>query len=74
MKTNPNAKVAGGVGLSGILLVAVLGYFNVDLTAEAGATIAAGMTTSALFIGRNGIVGVFRMIWRGGANGAEPKP
>lgn len=62
---NPNAAVAGSTTGAGIGVVWLLGYAGVDLTPELGALIAGGATTAALFLGRHGIRGFLRMIWRG---------
>jgi ABC-type enterobactin transport system permease subunit len=64
---NPNAVVGGASGIGGgALVVAVLDLAGVQVTNPYLATTIAGAVTAvALFIGRNGIVGAFRMIWRG---------
>lgn len=62
---------AGGSGLGiGVLVVWLLGHFGVAVSAEVGATIAYGVTAAALLVAHKGVVGLFRMIWRG----ADPTP
>jgi hypothetical protein len=66
MKTSdPNAAVAGGTTGAGVLVVWLLGYFGVDLSAELGAAIAGGAATVLLVIGRRGIKGTLQRVWRG---------
>jgi hypothetical protein len=66
---NPNAAVAGGGTSLSVLVVWLLGHFHVALSAEDGAVIAGALATVVLFIGREGIRGVWRRIW-GGEQGA----
>lgn len=68
---NPNAATAGGSGIVTVGFVWVLTnvWPKVDLSAEAGAGIAAGISTSLLFLGRNGLAGVWRIIVRGDGKG-----
>jgi hypothetical protein len=66
MSTNdPNAAVAGGPNGAGVLVVWLLGYFGVALSAEVGAAIAGGAATVLLVIGRRGIKGTLQRVWRG---------
>jgi hypothetical protein len=66
MSTNdPNAAVAGGTTGAGVLVVWLLGYFGVALSAEVGAAIAGGAATVLLVIGRRGIKGTLQRVWRG---------
>lgn len=70
---NPNAAVAGTTSGAGVLLVWLLGnVFHIDLSAELGAAIAGGVGTVALFIGREGISGVWHTLWRGNKPPAPP--
>lgn len=62
---HPNAKAAGSTTGAGVLVVWLLGYFGVDLSAEAGAVIAGGAATVVLAVGRRGIRGALRALWRG---------
>lgn len=66
MRRHPNAAVAGtsGAGL-GTLLVYLLGKAGVDVEPAAASAIAGGVAALALFIGRNGIRGAIRLLWRG---------
>ena len=69
---NPNATVAaGGSGLS-VLVVWLLGYLHVALSAEAGAAIAGAVASVALFIGREGIKGAWRRLINGQQNPVKP--
>lgn len=68
---NPNAAVAaGGSGLS-VFVVWLLGHFHVDLSAEDGAVIAGAVASVVLFIGRNGIKGLWKKIWNGEQGAAD---
>lgn len=62
---HPNAAAAGGSTIPAVLIVWLAGYFGLDLSAEAGALVAGGIIATALFVGRRGIVGVARIVWRG---------
>lgn len=65
MGKHPNAAVAGGgTGLS-VFIVWLLGHFHLALSAEDGAVVAGAVATIALFIGRNGLKGLWRRIWNG---------
>jgi hypothetical protein len=63
--SDPNATVAGGTTGAGVLVVWLLGYFGVSLSAEIGAAIAGGAATVLLVIGRRGIKGTLQRIWQG---------
>lgn len=65
MRRHPNASVAGGSGALGILLVWILGQFGVALPPEVAAAISTAAATLALVIGRRGLSGLARLIWRG---------
>ena len=63
---NPNATVAlgSGSGLGGVVIwIAQAGGASVP--PEIAAVIGGGIAAVALFIGRNGIQGAVKMIWRG---------
>jgi hypothetical protein len=66
VKANPNATAAlaagGGVGPAVVYLLALAG---VHLDAYAGVAVSSAAATIVLFIGRNGIRGAIRLIWRG---------
>ncbi len=74
MTNNPNATVAAGSSGVGVLVVWLLGYFGVDLTAELGAVIAGALSSVVLWIGRDGIKGVLGRIWKGDKKDPEPPP
>jgi hypothetical protein len=65
MTNDPNAAVAGGTTGVGVLVVWLLGYLGIDLSAELGAAIAGGAATVLLVIGRRGIKGTLQRVWRG---------
>ena len=64
---HPNAVAAGaGLGPLAILLVWLAGRYGLaDVGAEEGAAAAWGITTVGLLVGRRGIRGIARIIWRG---------
>ena len=62
---NPNAAVAGTSGGLSVLVVWLLGRFHVSLSAEEGAVVAGGLASVVLFVGRNGIGGVWARIMHG---------
>jgi hypothetical protein len=62
---NPNAAVAaGGTSLS-VFVVWLLGHFHVSLSAEDGAVIAGAAASVVLFVGRNGLKGLWAKVWNG---------
>ena len=65
MQNNPNATVAGGTASVSVLLVWLAGHFGVNLSAEAAAAIAGGLTVIVLAIGREGVKGIMSHIWSG---------
>lgn len=66
---HPNAAVAAGGSSLSAIVVWLLGHFHVALSAEDGAIVAGAVSAVVLFIGREGIRGVWRRIW-GGEQGA----
>lgn len=64
---HPNATVAGTTGGTAALLVALLHAAGVDVSVDAAVAIVACVPPLALFIGRNGIRGAARLVWRGRA-------
>lgn len=66
---NPNAAVAGTSSGIGVFVIWVLTnvWPKVDLSAEAGGAIVGAVATVLLFVGRNGLAGVWRIIVHGGA-------
>jgi hypothetical protein len=68
ISANPNAVIGGGSGIAGgLLIVQVFNWFGYDLDAGTGAVIAGVVSLVVLFIGRNGIRGAIRKIWKGAA-------
>lgn len=65
MRGHPNTTVSVGGSGVGVLIVWLAGHFGVSLSAEEGVVIAGAVTTAALFVGRKGLRGIARMIWRG---------
>lgn len=64
--SNPNAAVAGTTSAAGVFVVWLLGnVFHVDLSAELGATIAGVASAVVLFVGREGIGGVWNTVLHG---------
>jgi len=63
--THPNAATAAALTLPTVLIVWLAGHTGIDLSAEAAAGIGGGVITVALFVGRRGIKGVARLLWRG---------
>jgi hypothetical protein len=65
MNAQPNATAATGSTGAGLFLVWLLGHLGVDMGAEVAVVIAGGLTTFVLLVGRDGIRGLFRTVWRG---------
>jgi hypothetical protein len=66
VKEHPNAALGGGSAFGGgLLVVAVVGWLGFSLSAADGVLIAGALTTGALLVGRKGIRGIVRMVWRG---------
>lgn len=66
---HPNAIVGGTAGIGGgTLVVWLLGTAGVEMTPEVGALIAGAASTLALLVGRKGIRGLARAVWRGSEN------
>lgn len=64
--SNPNASVAVGTGTLGVGVVWLLGnIFHIEVSAEAGATIATVAAGFALYVGRVGLGGVWNRIIHG---------
>ena len=63
---NPNASVALGSGSGlGALVVWIAQASGANIPPEIAAIIGGAVAAVALFIGRNGIQGAVRMLWRG---------
>lgn len=67
---NPNATLTGGVTGIGTLVVWLLGRFHVSLSAEDGSIIAGGAAAVVLWIGRDGLAGIWNRI----LHGKQPTP
>lgn len=64
---NPNAVVGGGSGASlGLGVVWLLGKAGVSLDTYTAGLVVSGVSTLVLFIGRNGLAGVWRFLIHGG--------
>lgn len=62
---HPNAAVAGGGSGLAVFVVWLLGHLHIALSAEDGAVVAGAIATVALFIGRNGLKGIWKRLWNG---------
>lgn len=70
MRAHANAAAGGGAGGAGVLLVWLLNrYADAGLSAEDGALISAAAATVVLLVGRRGLRGLARLVWRGGGEG-----
>jgi hypothetical protein len=75
VRSNPNASVGAGGGILALFVTWLAGnLFHWNVSAEDGALIATVISAVALFVGRNGIRGVARIVWRGGAAGRDGGP
>jgi hypothetical protein len=73
---HPNASVslATGSGLGTLVAWLVSNVFHLDLSAEAAAAIAGGISATVLFIGRRGIKGTLSGIWSGSPAPTDTAP
>lgn len=62
---HPNASTATGLGGISVLTVFLAGHFGVKLGAEEASVISGAVTSIGLVIGKRGIKGVIRVLWRG---------
>jgi hypothetical protein len=62
---HPNAAVAAGGSSLSVFVVWLLGHLHVALSAEDGAVVAGAVASVALFVGRNGLKGVWKRLWGG---------
>ena len=62
---HPNAVVAGSSAFSAAGLVTVLAAFGIACPLAAAVFIVAAVPTIALAVGRKGVRGIVRQIWRG---------
>jgi hypothetical protein len=68
ISNNPNAATAGSTtGVTVLILWFLTNVWpKVPISAELGATIAGAVATAALWIGRDGVCGIWRRILHGG--------
>jgi hypothetical protein len=62
---HPNSTVAAGGAGAGALVIWAASRFGVTLTAYEGIAVASGLSTAALLVGRDGIKGLARVVWKG---------
>lgn len=63
--THPNAATAATATGPAVLVVWLAGHYGIDLNAEQ-ATVATSLFIAAvLFVGKRGLKGVVRIVWRG---------
>lgn len=62
---HPNAAAAGTSSGLTVLVVWLLSLAGVDVSPEVAAALAGAVATVVLLIGRDGIGGVARIVWRG---------
>lgn len=74
MLNNPNTNAGAVGGALGVLVSWLLGRYHVGLSAEDGAAISTGLAALVLYIGRDGLRGVFRNLWRGRQTPPAPPP
>ena len=74
MLSNPNTNAGAIGGALGVLVSWLLGHYHVDLSAEDGAAISTGIAALLLYIGRDGLRGIFRTLWRGRQAPPSPPP
>jgi hypothetical protein len=65
--TNGNV-AAGGGGAAVIVLLLAHRVWHVELSAEEGAAIAVAVASGLLYLGRNGVRGIVRIVYRGQQN------
>lgn len=68
IRANPNAATAGTSTGVGVLVVWLLGYLGVDISAEVGVLIAGALTTFVLAFARYGLLGLWARFLRGDAH------
>lgn len=73
LKSNPNAAVSAvGTGIAELVIYLLDRYAHVHLSGPYQLLVAGCVSSGLLFLGRNGIEGVIRLVVRG--NGATPPP
>lgn len=65
VQQHPNASLAGGLTGLSALVVAVAGWLGAALTATQAVAISGGITTLGLLIGKRGVKGLARLLWKG---------
>lgn len=68
MNKHPNATVAGTTGGAAALIVGLLHAAGLNISLDVAVAITAAVPPVALFIGRNGLRGAIRLLWRGRTN------
>lgn len=74
MKQNPNTNAAGLGGALGVVAAWLLGHYHVAVSAEQGAALSTVCATAILYVGRDGLRGIFRAVWRGSKQTPPPPP
>lgn len=74
MRTNPNTNAGAIGGALGVLVSWLLGHYHIDLSAEDGAAISTVLAAFLLYVGRDGLRGLFRDLWRGKPAPSPPPP
>lgn len=63
---NPNAVIGGSSGVGGgVVVVYALTLVGIDVDPMVGAAIAGVISAVVLYVGREGVRGLFRLVWRG---------
>ena len=67
MNSHPNATVSGLSAALGTIVVAALDYYGYELEPAVAAAVVGATSAIVLAIGRDGVRGIVRRVWRGGA-------
>lgn len=65
MRTHPNTIAAGTTGTFAILITWLMDAFGLKVDQAAAAAIAVAIIVVVLFIGRRGLTGITRLLWKG---------
>lgn len=65
MNNHPNATASGLSSAVGMLTIAALGAAGVTLSPPVAAAIVGVVSTLVLLVGRSGVEGLARQLWRG---------
>lgn len=65
VSNNPNASLATGTAGIGVVAIYILGIFGVNPPPEVAVAGAGAFTSLVLFIGKSGLSGIPRLIWKG---------